>query len=230
MTDLIKRVVFFIILTAVLLLIFNSTDIDEKMTLSNIQDNASNLKQIIDQNYLISVILFITGYVMINLCMPVAGICTLLAGFLFGTIRGAIYVEIAATIGALCGFYLSRYFCGYWIQRKWGNNLSSFNKELAIYGHYFLVFIRMIPLIPYILVNFLVGLTKIKATTFIWTTAVGSLPGILIFSYAGRQLLTIRNIDDVLTPKILITICLLVFFAFSIVLGKIYIDKKITAS
>jgi uncharacterized membrane protein YdjX (TVP38/TMEM64 family) len=79
---------------------------------------------------------------------------------------------------------------------------------------------------PYLLVNFLAGLTKVRLRTFIWTTAIGSLPGILILSYAGGQFLNITSVEQVFTSKVIAAFVLLAGFAGLITVVKILTDNK----
>jgi uncharacterized membrane protein YdjX (TVP38/TMEM64 family) len=202
------------------------TDFGDKLSLSRIQKGASALKEYTENHYLSSVLIFVFAYVAVNLWFPAAAVLTLLAGFLFGTILGAIYVDAAATAGAVVAFAASRNFAGKWIQRRWNQQLKSFNRAISRYGSEYLLAIRMIPVMPYFLVNALAGLTKIHFTTFAWTTALGSIPGILIYCYAGQQLLTIKSVEHVLTPKVIISLVLLAGFIILVVVVRWTLIKR----
>jgi uncharacterized membrane protein YdjX (TVP38/TMEM64 family) len=165
-----------------------------------------------ENHYVFAVLVFILTYVLVNLWFPAAVVLTLLAGFLFGTFLGALYVDTAATAGAVIAFVFSRNFAGKWIQHRWNEHLRGFNRAISKYGSEYLLGIRMIPVMPYFLVNTLAGLTKVSLMTFAWTTVLGSVPGILIYCYAGQQLLTIESMDQVLTSKFIIAIVLLAVF------------------
>jgi uncharacterized membrane protein YdjX (TVP38/TMEM64 family) len=207
-------------------IVLKTTDMGQNLTLSNVQAAAETLKNRVHAHYISSVLIFIAAYILINLWLPAAAVLTLLAGYLFNTIPATLYVLIAATSGALLAFWISRHIVGDWIQQKWNRQLINLNRQIERQGYLYLVFIRMIPLIPYSLINFLAGLTKIRSRTIIWTTALGSLPGILIFTYAGRQFLTIKSVDDVLTPGTIIAFSLLAAFAVIVILIKFIMGKK----
>jgi uncharacterized membrane protein YdjX (TVP38/TMEM64 family) len=204
-----------LILAALMLFSMFATDFGEDLSLVGIQDGAIALKTRVEAHYLPAVVAFVLAYIVVNLWFPAAAMMTLLSGFLFGTVLGAVYVDAAATIGAVVAFEVTRNVAGNRIQRKWGKQLEGFNRALSEYGHEYLLMVRMIPVMPYFLINFLGGLTKVRLVTFAWTTALGSLPGILIFCYAGRQLLAIESVDQVLSFDVVIAFVLMAVFVGS---------------
>lgn len=207
-----KKVFFIFILVILVVLVWKIADFSDKLSLARVQKIAAGLKKQTNTHYLSAVLIFVSVYIAMNLWFPAASVLTLLGGFLFGTVLGAIYVDGAATLGALLAFGISRNYAGNWIQRRWKQQLGGFNREVSKRGYLYLLLVRLIPMVPYILVNFFAGLTQVRLRTFIWTTAVGSLPGILIFSYAGRQLLKIKSVDQILTPKAVFAFVLLAAF------------------
>jgi uncharacterized membrane protein YdjX (TVP38/TMEM64 family) len=215
------------VLVIVVLIGLEVTDFGEKITLSSVQKAAFALKAQANANYWQTVLIFITVYVVVNLWFPAAAVITLLGGFLFGTILGTIYVDIAAVLGSVLPFWISRSFAGDWIQRRWSHYLKGFNKEISRRGYIYLMLVRMIPLMPYIVTNFLMGLTRIKTWTFIWTTALGSLPGIIVFCYLGRQLLTMKSIEDIYSSEVILAFVLLAIFVGSAIIIKKKIDKTL---
>jgi uncharacterized membrane protein YdjX (TVP38/TMEM64 family) len=221
-----KKAFITLILVTALVLVWLSTDLDDSFSLKSIQKNAAALKKQVNANYLLGTAVFMTVYITMNLWFPAAAVLTLLAGFLYGTVWGAIYVDIAATLGATLAFEISRNFVGNWIQHRWRRQLIGFNTELSRRGYAYLLFVRLIPMMPYILINFLAGLTRIRLRTFIWTTAVGSLPGILIFSYAGGKLLSITSVEQVFTSEVITAFVLLVGFAGLAIVIRILTSRK----
>jgi uncharacterized membrane protein YdjX (TVP38/TMEM64 family) len=126
----------------------------------------------------------------------------------------------------LLGFWISRTFVGRWAQKKWARQLRYFNKELAQHGHIYLLGVRMVPIAPYMLINVLVGLTRIRAWTLLWTTAIGSLPCIFVWSYAGRQFLSIESIEDVFTPQVIFAFILLAVFVVVVLIFRVKITRS----
>jgi uncharacterized membrane protein YdjX (TVP38/TMEM64 family) len=212
-------------LAALILFVMIFTDFGDKLSLSRIQKGASALKEHVENHYVPAVLVFVLTYVAVNLWFPAAAVLTLLAGFLYGTILGTIYVDAATTLGAVIAFGVSRNVAGKWIQHRWNQQLQGFNRAISRYGDEYLLLVRIIPVMPYFLVNFLAGLTKVRPIAFAWTTALGSLPGILIYCYAGRQLLTIKSMDHVLTFEVIIAFILLAGFIGSAVVVR-WASKK----
>ena len=221
-----KRVFLFFILVIFGVLAWKITSFGDKFSLAGAQEIAAGLKEQTNTNYLSAVLIFVSVYIATNLWFPAAAVLTLLGGFLFGTVMGAIYVDSAATLGALLAFGISRNYAGNWIQHRWQQQLTGFNREVSSRGYLYLLLVRLIPMVPYILVNFFAGLTKVRLRTFIWTTALGSLPGILIFSYAGRQLLNIKSVEQILTPKVIFAFAILAAFIGLVVTIRLIIGKN----
>jgi uncharacterized membrane protein YdjX (TVP38/TMEM64 family) len=221
-----KKIMVTVVLAALVAAALFATNMGQSITLSNIQQKAENLQDIVDKYYITSILIFIASYILMNLILPTASIFTLLAGFLFGTAPAVAYTLTAAVFGAAAGFWLSRIFAGHWLQYKWQNQLSGFNEKFDKYGYVYLILIRMIPMMPYALINFIAGLTRAKTSIFMATTAIGSLPGILVFSYAGRHLLSIKSVEDVLTGKVLLAFLFMTIFIGSVTLLKAAMDKK----
>lgn len=203
-----------------------ATDFGEDLSLLRIQNGAIALKKHVETHYVSAVVVFVFVYIVVNLWFPAAAVMTLLSGFLFGTILGAIYVDAAATLGAVIAFEVSRNVAGNRIQHRWSQQLEGFNQAVSKYGREYLVLVRMIPVMPYFLINFLGGLTRVRLITFAWTTAVGSLPGILIFCYGGRQLLTIESVDQILSFEVVMAFVLLAVFVASAVFARWILRRR----
>ncbi len=226
MDDIIKKLAIFLIIAAGILFVLKISGISENFSLSSIQNFAGDLKVMTQQNYFATVVIFFAVFVFINLWFPAAAVLTLLAGYLFGSLLGALYVDAAATSGAAISFIVSRKFAGNWVQVKWKDQLAAFNRDLDRNGYIYLLIVRLIPMMPYILINILAGLTKVRLKTFLWTTAVASLPGILVFSFAGKQLLNIKSVNQLFTPKVIIAFALIIsFLGISLVIRKILVKK-----
>jgi uncharacterized membrane protein YdjX (TVP38/TMEM64 family) len=215
-----------LILAVWMLFAMIATDFGNDLSLSRIKSRATDLKTHVETNYVPVVVAFAFTYIVVNFWFPAAAIMTLLSGFLFGTVLGAVYVDAATTTGALIAFEVSRNVAGKWIQRRWNPRLHGFSRAVSKYGCEYLLLVRMIPVMPYFLINFLAGLTKVRTTTFAWTTALGSLPGILIFCYAGRKLLTIESVDQVMTSEVVIAFVLLAVFVGSAMFFRWRLKRK----
>ncbi len=180
-------------------------DIFEWLTLAYIQEQADLFAVFAHQRYWYAVMLYIFSYILIAaLSIPIAALVTLTGGYLFGTIAGACYTNIGATIGATIVFLIVRYSIGDYIQQRFAQQLMQFNRLFNQYGANFLLMARFIVLFPFFLVNMLAGLTAVSVGTFVWTTALGIFPGSLVYTFAGRQLKEIRRVEDIFSWPVML--------------------------
>ena len=197
--------------------------LDHLLSLETFRQYRDQLLAFTAQHYLPTVAIFVLIYIAaVALSIPGATILTLTAGFLFGFI-GVIYVNIGASAGAVLAFLAARYLIGDWVQRRYGEKLASFNKEIAENGYNYLLTLRFIPLFPFFLINIFAGLTRVPLTVFAWTTMVGILPGSFIYIYTGRQL---GIIGDILSWQIILAFVLLGLLVLSPVVIKKFMKKE----
>lgn len=179
-------------------------------TFEYIKTQSDWLRMQVETNYWKTVLLYLISFITVVLfCLPGAAVMTIVGGYLFGVFFGVIYLIIGATIGATIFFLVVRYLLGTYLQMRFASRLVRFNHLIAERGWLFLLMLRCLPLIPFAMVNILAGLTKIRFSTFVWTTMIGVIPTGIIFTYAGRQLGTITRINDIFTPPILGALLLL---------------------
>lgn len=200
-----------IIATFILIRIFG---LHTLLSFENLQNSKTVLLEYLVDHYLITVLIFILLYtVSVAFSIPGATILTLSAGFLFGTIMGALYANIGATIGAILIFIFARYLIGDKLQDKYADKLEKFNHELDKNGYSYMLTLRFIPLFPFWMINLFAGLTKIPLKTYAWTTAVGILPGSLVYTFMGNQLETINSPKDIISWNIILAFIILGLFA-----------------
>ncbi len=179
-------------------------DLGRYFTLDALKDNKDALRRFTETNYVLTAALFVLIYcVQTALSLPGATILTLAGGFLFGTFTGGFFVNIGATSGAALAFLASRYLFKETVERKFGTKLSSMQEGFANNAFNYLLTLRLIPLFPFFLVNLASGLTRIKPSTYISATAIGILPGSLVYSNAGKQLGTINSLKDIASPGVM---------------------------
>jgi len=222
-----KKILIVIILLLVILAI-RLTGVHKYLTFENLQKQKDVLQNYVDGNYLLAVIMFVLIYaVSVAFSIPGATILTLTGGLVFGTILGAIYVNVGATAGAIGVFIFARYLLGAKLQEKYAEKLAKFNKEIETNGYSYLLTLRFIPLFPFWMINLFAGLTKIPLRTYAWTTAFGILPGSLVYTYTGNQLNTINSVKDIFSWNILLAFILLGLLAlFPTILNHIKKRKK----
>ena len=145
----------------------------------------TRLESVVKNHPFLAPVLFITLYIIVvALSIPGAAILTLLGGFLFGIIA-SLYVAGGATIGACCIFLAAKTALKDLLKKKAGPFLEKmkggFNKNRVGY----LLFLRFIPIFPFWLVNLAPAFFNVTLKTFLWTTAIGILPGTFVYVQAG---------------------------------------------
>ncbi|KAB0671215.1 TVP38/TMEM64 family protein [Oryzomonas sagensis] len=147
------------------------------------------------------------------LSLPGAAVLSLAAGAIFGSLRGTVYANIAATIGATLAFLVTRYLLRDAIQNRFGTRLETMNRELEARGFNYLLFLRLVPLFPFFLINLAAGLTRLPLRTFVLGTMIGIIPGGFVYVNAGASLATVTSLSGIASPRVLGSFALLGLFA-----------------
>lgn len=138
-------------------------------------------------------LVFIALYAAATVLFLPGSVITLAAGVLFGPVWGTLWSLTGATLGAALAFLIARYLGGDWIARRAGPRLSRLNDGVAAEGWRFIAFVRLVPLFPFNLLNYALGLTRIAFLPYVLASALFMLPGALAFTwlgYAGREALS----------------------------------------
>jgi uncharacterized membrane protein YdjX (TVP38/TMEM64 family) len=185
----------------------------ESLTFESLRKHRGELAAYVENHYAVTLALFAVAFVSTSFIVPGALILTLAGGFLFGTGPGAVYASLFSTAGSTLAFWTSRYLIGAWVQERHRSQLVRFNEEIARYGSNYLFALRVVPVMPSFLVNYLAGLTRITTPRFMVATLGGILPGALVYSMAGRQLASIESPKDILSPPVIIGFALMATLA-----------------
>lgn len=160
------------------------------------------------------------------LSLPGAAILTLAAGAAFGLVWGTVLVSFASVIGATFAMLVARYLLRDAIQKRFGKRLKEINKGLEKEGALYLFTLRLIPLVPFFVVNLLMGLTQIRTWTYYWVSQVGMLAGTLAYVNAGTQVAQIDSLGSILSPALIGSFVLLGLLP--LVIGRMlrYLEKR----
>ena len=165
---------------------------------------------------------FFAIYVAVTaLSFPGAAILTLGAGAIFGLVAGTVIVSFASSIGATIAFLAARFILGESVQKKFGQRMAEINKGVEKEGAFYLFTLRLVPLVPFFVINLLMGLTKMKTLTFYWVSQIGMLMGTVVFVNAGTQLAKIDSLKGILSPGLIGSFVLLGIFP---ILAKKVVD------
>ena len=147
-------------------------------------------------------LLFMGIYAISTVLLMPGSVLTIAGGVLFGPVWGTFYNLTGATIGATMAFLIARYLASDLVSRKIGGRLKQLVEGVEAEGWRFVAFVRLVPLFPFNLLNYTLGLTRIRLFHYVVTSFVCMLPGAIAYTYlgyAGRNAVaggegTIRNI------------------------------------
>jgi len=194
------------------------------LTISILQQKSEYFLYMVNNHYIWSVTLFLllcSGGIFLGL--PVVIPLTMLGGFVFGLWWGMFYSVLSATIGSLCYFLLIRYTLFGKTDRYISQQpLTSLQTLVKNHGSHYLLILHFIIIVPYIAINTMAAVSNVSLSTFVWTTVIGALPSLFLYSFAGRQLTIITSWYDIIQPPFLLVLCVLVLCT---VLSIIYTQK-----
>ena len=112
-------------------------------------------------------------------------VLTLAGGAIFGPVLGTFYNLTGATLGATIAFVIARYLASHWVEERTGGRLKQLKEGVEGEGWRFVAFVRLVPLFPFNLLNYALGLTRIKLSHYIIASYVCMLPGAIAYTYLG---------------------------------------------
>ena len=143
---------------------------------------------------------------------PGAVMLTLVGGALFGLAWGTLIISFASTLGATLAFWAARFVLRDSLQARFGARLAEFNRGVEKEGAFYLFTLRLVPLVPFFVINLLMGLTQMKTRTYYWVSQLGMLAGTLVYVNAGTQLAQLHSLQGILSPALLGSFVLLGVF------------------
>lgn len=190
----------------------------DQISLARLAEREAELRAGIEQHPLLAYAAAFVIYVVVTgVSLPGAAVLSLAYGWLFGFWPALLLVSFASTAGATAAFLLSRFLFGEAIQRRYGDRLGAVNEALAREGPFFLFTLRLIPAVPFFLINLLMGLTPIRVRTFWWVSQLGMLPGTCVYVFAGSTVPTAKQLAEqgvsgILSPPLILAFALLGVF------------------
>jgi uncharacterized membrane protein YdjX (TVP38/TMEM64 family) len=149
-----------------------------------------------DHPLAVTALAFLIYVVVCGLSLPGATVLTLLLAWYFGFFHSLVLVSFASTAGATLAFLLSRFLLRDFVERHFGERLKDFDRALQREGPFFLFSLRLIPAVPFFVINAVMGLTPMKARTFWWVSQIGMLPGTAVYVYAGSSVPQLVELAD----------------------------------
>jgi pyruvate/2-oxoglutarate dehydrogenase complex dihydrolipoamide dehydrogenase (E3) component/uncharacterized membrane protein YdjX (TVP38/TMEM64 family) len=146
------------------------------------------------------------------LSLPGAVILTLAGGAIFGLVWGTVVVSFASTVGATLAMLAARTILRDSIEQRFGKRLAELNKGVEREGPFYLFTLRLIPAMPFFVLNLLMGLTRMKTLTYFWVSQLGMLAGTIVYVYAGTELGKVDSLRSVASPGLIGAFVLLGLF------------------
>lgn len=207
-----KRLLLLAVLVA-LIGAFFAFDLGRYFSLASLQDQRGDLIALRDaQPWLMTLAYFVIYVLATALSLPGAAILTLAGGAIFGFGWGLLIVSFASTVGATGAFLVARYVARGVIDARYGARLKAINAGIEKEGAFYLFTLRLVPIFPFFLINLLLGLTQMRATTFFWVSQLGMLPGTMVYVNAGTQLAQLESLGGILSPGLISAFVLLGVF------------------
>lgn len=149
------------------------------------QINAAALEAWVTNAGALGPLLFIALYAAATVLFLPGSLLTLAGGALFGPVWGTLYNLAGATLGAMLAFLVARYLARDWVRQRASGFLKKLLDGVDAEGWKFVAFVRLVPLFPFILLNYALGLTRIGLVAYVAASFVFMFPGALAFTYLG---------------------------------------------
>ena len=161
---------------------------------------------------LVSAAYFAVYVAVTGLSLPGAVILTLAGGAVFGLVWGTVLISFASTLGATLAMLAARTILRDSIEKRFGKRLTEVNKGVERDGAFYLFTLRLIPAMPFFVLNLLMGLTRMKTWTYFWVSQLGMLAGTVVYVYAGTELAKVDSLRAIASPGLIGAFVLLGLF------------------
>jgi uncharacterized membrane protein YdjX (TVP38/TMEM64 family) len=206
---------------------FFALDLDRYLSFEEFSRRRDALLRWRDGHQALAVLIFMSLYILaVAFSVPGAIWLTIIGGFLFGVVAGTAYAVVAATLGACAVFLAARYLVGDVLRAKAGPAIRKMEAGFREHALSYLLVLRLIPIVPFWLVNLVPALVGVPLRTFFVGTALGIIPGSLVYTSVGNGLGMVidqggtPDLGIIFEPEILTPILGLALLALSPVLYR----------
>lgn len=159
-------------------------------------------------------ILFMAIYVIGTIFFFPGSVLTLAGGALFGPVWGTVFNLTGATIGAAVSFVIARHLLSDWVENKTGGRMKQLKDGVENEGWRFVAFVRLVPLFPFNLLNYALGITRIKFWHYVIASYIFMLPGAIAYTYIGYIGKEAATGGEGLIQKVMLGLALLAIVSF----------------
>jgi len=221
------RQIMLLLLLALVIGAFVVLDLGRYLSFEQLKASQASFNQLYAQQPFTVAAVYFGVYVLATaLSFPGAVIITLAGGAVFGLGWGLLIVSFASTLGATLAFWASRFVLRDWVESRFGQRLADINAGVDKEGAFYLFTLRLIPVVPFFLINLLMGLTRMKTWTYYWVSQIGMLAGTAVYVNAGTQLAQLDSVQGILSPALLGSFVLLGIFPLLARRGVAAIQKR----
>ena len=210
MTPRLRKLIFWLTLVAIAAGCLWQTGLYQHVTLAELkQAQAAFASRYAAQPVQTTLLYFACFTLLTACCLPGAAVLMLVAGASFGLVWGSAVAVMASAVGATLTVITSRHLLRKRLEAHYSRLLGDVNRGLANGGALYLLSLRLLPVIPFVPLNLLCGLTRLPLPVFFTTSLVGMLPATMVYVNAGVQLSALESISDVFSPSLLAAFLLL---------------------
>ena len=208
--------------------------LDFYLSFQALRENKELLSQWSDENYFMSVLLFVGAHSALTaFSVPIGVWMTMVGGFMFGTLAGGFFSLSGATFGAMVIFFIARYTLFDVLRKKCGEAIVSMEAGFKENQLSYMLVLRLVPLFPFWLINLVPAFLDVTPRSYLIGTFLGMIPGALVYASVGNGLSAIfesgtePDIGIIFSPNIIIPIIGLTFLALIPVFYKLRKKYKI---
>ena len=207
------RQIVLLLLLALVIGAFVALDFGRFLSFEQLKASQASFAQLhAEQPFTVAAVYFLVYVLATALSIPGAVVITLAGGAIFGLWQGLLIVSFASTVGATLAFLASRFLLRDWVEARFGQRLADIHLGVGREGGFYLFTLRLIPVVPFFLINLLMGLTRMKVWTYYWVSQIGMLAGTAVYVNAGTQLAQLDSVKGILSPALLGSFVLLGIF------------------
>ncbi len=161
-------------------------------------------------------VFFLVFFAGTSFSLPITGVLSVVSGIIFGPVIGFLISLFASTLGGTVALFSTRFLFHDLVKRRFSVHINMINRGIEKEGAFYVFGLRMVPVIPFALLNLLVGLTSMRAPIFFISTLAGMIPILMVLAYTGSQIGNIESFSfsAILTPGLILSLCLLAAFPF----------------
>jgi len=183
--------------------------LSQKLSWETVRTNLDVWQAFARARPLLAVAVFALAYVALTSLSLPAALMLFLSGALFDRVLGTAVASGSSACGAAVTFLAGRYLFRDWVRDRFGKRLRKIDRGFECDGAWYLLTLRMMPVVPFLLVNVGMALSPMRLRTFVLVTWIGMLPACLLYVHAGSTLGRLDTPGDALSPAVIASLMVL---------------------